>query len=181
MKNYTTYLIALSLTLFFSCGNEKKNEATEATAAGEPTATEHQWTDKNKFEFERNCVAFLESEGVEKAKNYCDCLLETSLEAFPDPEVASELTQDEIVALFEKSECLDDLLLIKLEDPWTEEVEQMFLTHCQIAQKEKGVADEKAAAHCSCALDEIKEIIPNPHHVMTLTEEELAQILAKCE
>ena len=78
--------------------------------------------------------------------------------------------------LFVKSECLDDLLLIKIEDPWTEEVGQIFLEHCRTAQKAQSVSDADADTYCSCALEEIKKIVPNPHHVMTLTEEELDEI-----
>ena len=102
------------------------------------------------------------------------------MEAFPDPAIAMELEQNEIVELFVNSKCIDDLLLIKIEDPWTEEVEQLFLEHCKTAQIEKGVTDNEADSYCSCALEEIKKIVPNPQHVMTLTEEELALILERC-
>lgn len=178
MKKYKLPLLALAiLILFTGCGKEKKVNRSEA-ADLEP---KHEWTEKNIKEFEKNCVGFLESEGVENAKEYCDCLLESSVKAYPDPAVAFELEQNDIVALFEKSECLDDLLMIKIEDPWTEEVDSLFTEHCVIAQKGKGVPKDKADAYCACALEEIKKIVPNPHHVMALTEEELSQILEKCE
>ena len=175
MKKYTTLLLCLPFLLLIACGSDKKEE----TTAKGVVESKHQWTEKNMLEFERNCVGFLESEDVENAKIYCDCLLESSMEAYPDPTDAMELEQNEIVELFVNSKCVDDLLLIKIEDPWTEEVEQLFLEHCKIAQKEKGIAD--AEAYCSCALGEIKQIVPNLHHVMTLTEEELARNLEKCE
>jgi len=141
----------------------------------------HQWTEKNQLEFERNCIGFLEKEGVSDTKVYCDCLLASSIEAYPDPEVAFELEQNDIVVLFEQSKCIDDLLLIKIEDPWTQEVEQMFIEHCNKAQKDKGAEDAAATSYCDCALEEIKQIVPNPHHVMSLTEEELKSILEKCK
>ena len=178
MKKYRIPLLVLVvLFLFTSCGKEKKIN----TAATSDDVEKHQWTEKNIQEFEKNCVGFLESEGVENATEYCDCLLESSVKAYPDPAVAFELEQNDIVALFEKSECLDDLLMIKIEDPWTEVVDSLFTEHCVIAQKKKGVPKDKAGAYCACALEEIKEIIPNPHHVMALTEEELDHILEKCK
>lgn len=159
-----------------TCGKEKKSETSES----EIVESEHQWTEKNMLEFERNCVGFLESEDVENAKKYCDCLLESSVEAYPDPAIAMELEQNQIVELFVNSKCVDDLLLIKIEDPWTEEVEQLFLEHCKTTQIENGITETEADNYCSCALDVIKKIVPNPQHVMALTEEELAHVLEKC-
>lgn len=180
MKKYTTLLLLLfPLFLLTNCGENKK----ENTLSKDVDLTEatHQWSEKNMLEFERNCVGFLESEDVQNAKKYCDCLLESSVKAYPDPTVAMELEQNEIVELFINSNCVDDLLLIKIEDPWTDEVEQLFVEHCKTAQKEKGITEADADNYCSCALGEIKQIVPNPQHVMTLTEEELAQVLEKCK
>lgn len=178
MKKYTiSILIVLTSVLFISCGKEKK----EAGSDSEVVKSKHQWTEKNMLEFERNCVGFLESEDVENAKIYCDCLLKSSIEAYPDAQVAMELEQNEIVELFVNSKCIDDLLLIKIEDPWTEEVEKIFLQHCKTAQKEKGVSESDADSYCSCALGEIKKIVPNPHYVMALTQEELTHVLEKCK
>jgi len=178
MKLYkTSILILFTAVLFISCGKEKKEIKSEKEVA----ESKHQWTEKNMLEFERNCVGFLESEDVKNAKIYCDCLLKSSIEAYPDAAVAFELEQNQIVKLFVESECLDDLLLIKIEDPWTEEVDQLFLEHCKIAQKEKGVAESDADSYCACALGEIKQIVPNPHHVMALTQEELDHVLEKCQ
>lgn len=171
-------LLVFSLVLISSCGKEKKQEDTVQEPSVE---AKHQWTEINKLEFERNCVGFLESEGVENAKKYCDCLLASSIEAYPDPAVAMELEQNAIVDLFVASKCMDDLLLIKIEDPWTEEVEELFLKHCKEAQKANGETVERAEEYCSCALGEIKEIVPNPQHVMALTEDELSHILEKCK
>ncbi len=158
-----------------TCGKEKK-EAHDL----ESQETSHQWTERNKLEFEKNCAVFLEKEGVEDPSPYCDCLLQSSLSSYPDPEVAMELEQEHMSELFLKSKCLDDLLLIKIEDPWTEEVEQIFLKHCYEAQLTSGASAGNADHYCSCALEEIKTIIPNPQHVLTLTEEELQHILSKC-
>ena len=181
MKKSIYFTIFLFTTLLISC-NSKKNSAPEKEDGSDQTvAVEHQWSDKDKLEFERNCVAILEQEGVTNAKEYCDCLLDASVSNYPDPSVATELEQNDIVKLFEESNCLDDILLIKLEDPWTEEVEKLFVEHCQNAQLEQGVSDDDAQAYCDCALGEIKEIVPNPHHVISLTQEELDHVLEKCK
>ena len=178
MKSYTIHLVMLITILFISCNKGKEEGNTEKKEVAE---TKHQWSEKEMLEFERNCIGSLESERVENAKVYCDCLLKSSVEAYPDPSVAIELEQNDIVALFEKSNCLDDLLMIKIEDPWTEEVEQLFLEHCKTSQIESGVSDSEADDYCDCALGEIKKIVPNPHHVMALTQEELDHIFAKCK
>ena len=181
MTKSTYFSIVCIISLLFSC-NSKKNDAQETDKEyDKATALEHQWTDKNKIEFERNCVGILEQEGVVNAKNYCDCLLEASVANYPDPTVATELEQNDIVQLFEESNCLDDILLIKLEDPWTEEVEGLFVEHCLKAQAEQGVVEGDAKSYCDCALGEIKEIVPNPHHVISLTQEELDHVLEKCK
>ena len=177
MKKYTLLLLFVPFFYFLACKTEKKVE----TIANEDVQVEHQWTEKNMLEFERNCVGFLEADGVKNAKVYCDCLLKSSFEAYPDATIAMELEQNEIVKLFEDSECIDDLLLIKIENPWTEEVEQLFIEHCKIAQAKIGVEDTEANAYCACGLGEIKKIIPHPQHVMSLTEEELASILENCK
>lgn len=177
MKKYTALLLMIfPLFLLNSCNTKNKEVASD-----KENVSKHQWTDKDMLEFERNCIGFLESEDVENAKIYCDCLLESSVKAYPDPAIAMELEQNEIVELFVNSNCMDDLLLIKIEDPWTEEVEQLFLEHCKTAQAEKGEASEKGEEYCDCALGEIKKIVPNPQHVMALTEDELSHILEKCK
>ena len=166
----------LPLLVLTSCVKGKKEE----TSSKDSIESKHQWTEKNRLEFERNCVGFLESENVENAKDYCDCLLKSSLESYPDASIAIDLEQNEIVELFVKSACIDDLLLIKIEDPWTEDVEKLFLEHCKKAQNEKGISDADADNYCACALGEIKKIIPNPQHVIALTEDELSLVLEKC-
>jgi len=182
MKTNLNHLfLSLVVILFISCTSGKKKDAMEESQTQDATVAQHQWTDENKLEFERNCVGFLEREGVVNAKEYCDCLLEASVEKYPDPDVAAELEQNDIVHMFEESKCLDDILLIKIVDPWTEEVEKLFVEHCQKAQAEQGVTEDAAQAYCDCALVEIKQIVPNPHHVMSLTQEELDHILDKCK
>ena len=179
MKLYNTFFLILSILVIVSCNNTKKKNSEPTSKDTEKTIAS--WTQEEKAVFSANCEALLKSEGVENPKDYCDCLLEVTMTNHPDPFTATELTQNEIVAMFEASECLDDILLIKLEDPWTEEVEAIFLEHCKKAQIESGKSQEEADSYCDCALDQIKIIIPNPQHVMSLTEEELQQILSECK
>jgi len=55
------------------------------------------------------------------------------------------------------------------------------LDECLTSAKKKYSSEEEAKAYCDCALVEIKKIIPNPQHVITLTEYELNLILEKCK
>lgn len=181
MNKSIYFTIFLFTTLLIACNSKKNNAPEKENETDQTAAIEHQWSDKDKLEFERNCVGILEQEGVSNAKEYCDCLLDASVSNYPNPAVATELEQNDIVKLFEESNCLDDILLIKLEDPWTEEVEKLFVEHCQKAQREQGVTDDEAQTYCDCALQEIKEIVPNPHHVISLTQEELDHVLEKCK
>ncbi len=163
------------LTVFIvSCKNSAKKE----DKIKEETV--HNWSEINIAEFQKNCTGFLEIEGVENPAKYCDCLLDSSIEAYPDAKKAIELEQHEIVSLFEDSKCIDDILLIKIEDPWTQEVEALFMENCKQQQKTLDVEMETAESYCVCALEKVKQIIPNPQHVIALTEEELDHVLESC-
>ena len=173
----TVVLIAFTLLIVAGCKQTKKDEK-PSDSGMEALQT---WSDEDKNRFNSNCIGFLEGEGVTDAEKYCNCLLKSSIEKYPDVQKALELEQTEIVSLFEESKCIDELLLVKIEHPWTEEAEVLFLEHCQEGKKSQGISDEDAEMYCNCALDEVRTIIPNPQHVISLTEEELAQIFNKCQ
>jgi hypothetical protein len=141
----------------------------------------HTWLEKDQMAFKSNCEGFLLREGVVDVETYCNCLLKSSMETYPDVEEAMELEQTEIVQMFEASDCIDELLLLKIEDPWTKETEALFLEHCQKGRIGQGDGETSAEAYCKCALDEVRQLIPNPQHVISLTQEELAQIFNKCQ
>ena len=174
---HITILLALAFLILSGCKQGKKDEAPSGYGA-ESLQT---WSEEGKNRFNSNCVGFLEREGVADAEKYCDCLLQSSMEEYPDIQEAMELEQTEIVTLFEQSRCIDELLLVKIEDPWTGEAEDLFLEHCQEGKRQQGMSEEDAQKYCDCALDEVRLLIPNPHHVISLTEEELAQIFNKCQ
>ncbi len=56
-----------------------------------------------------------------------------------------------------------------------------FVPLADVLPKSASITEDAADAYCDCALAEIKEIVPNPHHVMSLTQEELDHILNKCK
>ena len=159
------------------CKQTKKDEKPSDTSM-EALQT---WSEEDRIQFNSNCLGFLEREGVADAGKYCDCLLESSMKNYPDVQEAMELEQTEIVTLFEQSKCVDELLLVKIEHPWTEEAEALFLEHCQEGKQQQGMSEMDAAKYCNCALAEVRVLIPNPQHVISLTEEELTQIFNKCE
>lgn len=174
------YTIVLLAVIFFWLSGCKQNKK-KTTDIPESRAILVSWSDEEKKSFIANCEGFLVSEGVEDAREYCDCLLESSIENFPDFKEATALEQTEIVDLFERSQCIDELLLVKIEHPWTEEAEEFFITSCQQGKLGQGWNEEESINYCSCALEQIREIIPNPHHVISLTEEELSLVFNACK
>ena len=179
--NTKSLLFLIALFTFLSCKqNDKRKLDIQVDDLKKETASSSVWMKNEKKLFENNCVVYLEKEAVNNAKAYCDCLLETTIENYPNPEEAFNLEQNDIVLLFEESKCLDELLIIKIEDPWTEEVSKLFLTNCVTAQIKNEVSTKKAEEYCSCALEKVKTIIPNPHHVMSLTKSELNQVFDTC-
>ena len=117
-----------AVVLLVNCKNQSKDNN---SAKQEENEVLIEWTDEQKNEFSQNCNVFLQNDGVEGAENYCSCLLTATMEAHPDPETAMELEQNDIVSLFEESGCLDDYLMVKIEDPWTDEVSTAFLDSCK--------------------------------------------------
>jgi hypothetical protein len=174
---HITVLLALAFLILSGCKQKKKDEA----PSDSDMVTLQAWSEEDKNRFNSNCVGFLEGEGVTDADKYCDCLLQSSMEEYPDVQEAMELEQKEIVTLFEQSKCIDELLLVKIEHPWTEEAEALFLEHCQEGKQQQGMSEVDAEKYCKCALAEVRVLIPNPHHVISLTEEELTQIFNKCQ
>ncbi len=169
--------MTFTFLLIVGCKQTKKDEIPSDTGM-EALQT---WSEEDRIRFNSNCVGFLESEGVTDAEKYCECLLQSSMEKYPEVQEAMEMEQTEIVTLFEQSKCIDELLLVKIEHPWTEEAEALFLEHCQEGKQQQGISDVDAEKYCNCALAEVRVLIPNPHHVISLTEEELTQIFNKCQ
>lgn len=168
------------VVLFVLIGLTACSGKTTTEQQSEPESSAHEWTEKDQQVFTKNCVGLLEIEGVDNAEDYCSCLLETSMREYPDPEEAMELEQSHIVEMFENSECIDDLLIVKIEDPWTEEAEALFVKECLTAQTAQGIDENTASGYCDCALNEIREIIPNPQHVISMTQEEMQHIIDTC-
>lgn len=175
--NRTIVLLVFAFLIISGC-KQKKKDVTPSDSSLESLQV---WPEQEKNRFYSNCVEFLERDGVADAKKYCDCLLESSMEKYPDIAEAMELEQTEIVNLFEQSNCLDEYLMVKIEDPWTEEVSAVFLEHCQKSKIASGSDEEDALKYCSCALEKIKELIPQPQHLIQLTPEEWESIVKDCQ
>jgi len=171
-------LVLLGFVMILAC-KQTSNTENPVKSADVNTATE-KWTNDQNEEFLKNCNGFLDNEGVDNAAKYCDCLLDATKKAHPDPETAAALEQNDIVSLFEESGCLDDYLMVKIEDPWTEEVSAAFIENCTAFRVESGADSASAEAYCSCALEKVKALIPQPQHLIQLTQEELNNILKDC-
>lgn len=177
MKNLVILLVLLSTLV--ACKNKVESQEPVSEPVSGEIATD--WTGEQDEAFLKNCNGFLDNEGVKEGKAYCDCLLEATKKEHPDPETAMALEQEAIVELFEESGCLDDYLMVKIEDPWTDEVSAAFLEQCQKTQQEAGADSESAEAYCTCALEKVKALIPQPQHLIQLTQEELNTILKDCK
>ena len=172
-----TILWVFALLVITSCKQKQKEVVPEESG----TEMESAWTEVDRVSFKSNCEGFLMAEGVSDTETYCDCLLESSMEKYPDIDKAMELEQTQIVSMFEESDCIDELLLTKIDHPWTSEAEALFLEGCMAGRIKQGMSDADATSYCECALTEVRQLIPNPQHVISLTEEELSQISSKCQ
>ena len=176
---YATLIIFSGLILA-GCENKKKDTVNQEELK---TVTEktHSWTENDKLIFQKNSNGFLTAHSVENPEKYTNCLLKTVIDKYPNPDDALEIGQNELTKLFEESDCLDGLLLVKIVSPWNKETEQIFLDNCVSSAKKNAMTAEQAKTYCDCALIKVKEIIPNPQHLITLTEEEYNSILKDCK
>ncbi len=172
----TTIIIVLFVTLIISC---KENAKKEDTTSKEEIA--HNWSEKDKSLFTDNCLTFMKTEGVEMSKDYCDCLLESTLEGQPNPDEAFALEQKDMAQLFNNSDCLKDLKSERELSSWDEAIENEFSTSCLEAQKGTDKSSEEQEAYCDCALAKVKEVIPHPQHFIAFTEQEMKEITEGCE
>ncbi len=179
MSYIPTHIIFIAILglLFTSCARKKKGKA----KSDKSSEISHNWSEDYKATFQQNCTGFLVSESVEHPQKYCDCLLETVIHKYPMPEEAISLSEHELAKLFEISECIDDILLIKIESPWNQNIEKVFLKECFESARKDYDLEQEAKTYCNCALVEVKKIIPNPQHVIDLTQDELNLILEKCK
>jgi hypothetical protein len=181
MKNILFKYVVLAIfsgLLLTSCENKKKESLGE-----EKTTTEKKdnWTSEAKQAFKDNSNAFLIAHSVDNPEKYTDCLLKTVMDKYPNPDEAMEIGQNELSDLFEKSSCIDDLVLVKIVSAWNAETEKIFLKNCINSAQKNAMIAKDAKSYCDCALGKIKKMIPNPQHVITLTEEEYKTILKECK
>ena len=173
-------LILFSALLLTGCGNKKKDKP-ETNQTETTVNKSHKWNDEDKQVFKNNSNSFLKAHSVENPEKYTDCLLETVMKEYPDPDKAMDASQNEMADLFESSDCLDDLTMVKIISQWNKETETIFIRECVKNAKKHYKTEADAKSYCECVLTEIKKIIPNPQHVVTLTEEEYNSVIKKCE
>ncbi len=173
-------LVVFSGLLLTSCENKKKDTVNQEVLK---TATEktHNWTENDKLAFQKNSNGFLIAHSVENPEKYTNCLLKTVMNKYPNPDDALELDQNELSVLFEKSTCINDLVLVKIISAWNEETEQMFLKNCISSAQKNTMTTDEAKTYCDCALAKTKKIIPNPQYLIALTDEEYNSILKDCK
>ncbi len=167
-------------SLTFSCSTKKKEDV---SIAKKETTTEKKqaWTNEQIESFKLNSNLFLKAHTVENPDKYTNCILKITMEKYPDAEDALSSSQNEMLVLFEKSDCLDNLLLVKIESAWNKETEALFLKNCITSAKKNTMTDKDAKDYCDCALTKVKKIIPNPQYAIKLTEEEYKSVLEDCK
>ena len=176
---YVFITLFMSL-LTFSCSTKKKEDVT--TVKKETTIEKKQaWTNEQIESFKQNSNLFLKAHAVENPEKYTDCLLKITMQEYPDAEDALSSSQNEMAALFEKSSCIDDLVLVKIVSTWNKETEAIFIKNCITSAKKNAMANEDAKDYCDCALAKVKNIILNPQYAIKLTEEEYKSILEDCK
>ena len=176
---YTLITLFMSL-ITFSCSTKKKEDV--ATTKKETVTEKKQaWTNEQIESFKQNSNLFLKAHAVENPDKYSDCILKITMEKYPDAEDALSSSQNEMLTLFEKSNCLDNLLLVKIESAWNKDTEALFLKNCISSAKKNAMTDKDAKDYCDCALTKVKKIIPNPQYAIKLTEEEYKSVLEDCK
>ena len=183
MKSILLKFVVLAIfsgLLLTSCEN-KKEKSSDKEKEKITIEKKDNWTSEAKQAFQDNSNAFLIAHSVENPEKYTDCLLKTVMDKYPNPDEAMEIGQNELSDLFEKSSCIDDLVLVKIVSAWNEETEKIFLKNCITSAQKNAMTAEDAKSYCDCAFGKIKKMIPNPQHVITLTEEEYKTILKECK
>ncbi len=173
-------LVVFSGLLLTSC-ETKKNESTNKEKSETSVVKKQNWTTEAEQAFKENSNGFLIAHSVENPEKYTDCLLKTVMDKYPNPDDALELGQNELSVLFEKSACINDLVLVKIISAWNKETEQMFLENCMSSSQKNTMTADEAKTYCDCALAKTKKIIPNPQYLIALTDEEYNSILKDCK
>lgn len=168
MNKHIIYLLLITL----GCqpkGSDKNNAENSA------------WDEEDRIAFIETCQQAAGEFSSEGASGYCDCLLDVLVERYPEPAQTINLGQAEWEELILDSDCHGPEFEEALAVFWGEEAEEAFKKGCETAALKSGSSEEEAERFCSCALEQTKETLPNPHHTNAFTEEELKQIMEACE
>lgn len=141
-------------------------------------STAQQWAQQDRDAFVAECLnGAQQSMDATTAKAFCECSLEKVTLLYPDVEMTSQLTHQEVNAI--ALDCMQQLegRGMDLDVEWDEATNNAFLENCS---KQLIGSPINAKEYCSCALKEVRTSYPNPLHALNLSPEELQRILQKC-
>lgn len=137
------------------------------------------WSKSDSDIFIESCVSEAQNYFTpEGALEYCNCTMEKIMVMYPDAEYIDQMTDDELNTVAE--ECIlqiaettgDDIFL-----KWTDETKVAFIEGCSEELVDSGI---DASVYCPCALEEIMKVYNTPFAAMSMSEEVLFEIAAKC-
>lgn len=138
------------------------------------------WSEQENQQFKSDCEKLAQEMKSEGHMVYCECLLKTVSQSYPDHNNTHNLTQSQWVDLLISSDCHDDEFTEDYGSGWDVPSSEAFLEGCKTSELANGSSAETADTFCNCALDQIKEKIPNPQYSSQVTQEEMQEILAAC-
>lgn len=137
------------------------------------------WSKSDSEIFIESCVGEAQNYFTpEGALQYCSCTMEKIMVLYPDAAYVDEMTDDEMNTVAE--ECIlqigettgDDIFL-----KWTDETKAAFIEGCSGELLGSGI---DPSVYCPCALEEIMKVYTTPFAAMSMSEEVLFEIAAKC-
>lgn len=146
-----------------------------------PNLTNGQWTNEGKDKFLQQCLtSAATSFNKEAAGNYCNCLLEKITAVYSTEADAANAPQLVIDTLANK--CVAKLMEAKEKNTtygawWSAEIRKEFISSCQNKLKGSSVDGEK---YCSCALEEMILLFPDPLNAVNIKDADLFKIAEKC-
>lgn len=146
-----------------------------------PGISNGQWTAEGKDKFLQQCrSSAATSFNKEAAGNYCNCMLNKISAAYSSESAVATIQQTEIDTL--AAECVSELMVEKEKNStygawWSAEVRKEFISSCQEKLKGSSVDGEK---YCSCALDEMIILFPDPLNATNIKDADLYKIAVKC-
>jgi len=146
-----------------------------------PLITNAQWTAEGKEKFLQQCLSSAATSfNKEAAGKYCSCMFEKISSLYSTDAHADKVTQQVVDTL--ANECVAELMEEKEKNTtygawWSAEIRKEFISSCKEKLKGSSVDGEK---YCSCALEEMILLFPDPLNATNVKDADLFKIAEKC-